>query len=1115
MREGDGRERRRARTHRLRSGLTETVTVKESTAYALLDRRAKEIRSLVNMIRNFDKEEVDKILTGLFEDLASQLPLQRIGGIDKEQFIRDYSNGPYHVLPCPEHEYCYLLYRMRHYPLDAGILDEFRSGRVFLCFHANRFTKWVSPLPEDISIQLDFPETIDAKVNKDGSVVTFPAKEALAAFNQYKHYLGTRISKTQWEVKPKFKWQFLCNLVVDGILPFTPQPVDPSDLREKPLQTRFELRPEQVKWHESFMEHGRVGNFAPMGEGKMYWGVWELCHMKPAFYIAGMPGTLEMWKKRIREDVIQADQLLSEIDFISLRQAERFLNKKKQYTLGIGDEFHRSPAPTHSPIFQVPVKYFIAETACVFGSTLIELENNTWSRIDDLGTPLIKTVKGLKLVDAAGHVALAEWGNRKALKITTQSNKTLKLTDDHPLLTLLDDGPTWQRAKNLREGDCVLCTSNPPITSEQEWLSIFYGFLLGEGHNSRQFRRLTITIGVTELDPVCLFLNRLGCDYVVHKKKGRNAFAITLRTHNSLKAPRSQNGIEKSKEVLEWLDKLGYPHGRKQDQPLTIPNAFEQPPLLDLSIFGLFGAEGTPGQLRVSKRWGSTYTAGPILAMNTKEPLFLLPLFERISRRFSELGIRNSIRISKTVWATRKVELRISSRLDNLIRAYHYLWFAFSPDKQRRANEMLSYCLLKNRLVQKRVATISQGVPVQNDIFGNITMDTISAWQHGLRQTTQLQGIQTITPPATSADVRWERIERVDDIEANESIFDLSVPTVGNFIANGFVSHNTPYREGPRGKEELALLMVMSHYPIEISWSEILKKRTNVPSIDVWVVKNWDRKMEWIEHLLSSGGGQHVPTILFTWELSLGDELVRRFAPKTEPITGLTPMKERIELAEKYLSQPPLRAVVSTVGSESWDLKQLGCAIEAGGKKGSRVEEIQRIGRMMHATYRGAYHAIYTEDEWVRFGWKRTMAAEEKGLLVTLHFEDMALEKLTRTVRPRLVERAYGRTTRSRISQGISRRPTSEGQDRRREIPLAITQRLPAGVVKILNELEATAFQVTVTMLANPNQSYGVLQLRHATGLSASTISGNAHFGKLRKEGLIKKVGKGQYQAAM
>jgi len=665
--------------------MTQSVSVESSTVYTLLDRRLKEMHTLVASLQDFDKDELNKIMRAVLDELAAALPLKRIGGIDIEQMKRDYAHGVYHVIPCPEHDWCYLLYRPRHYPLNVGILDEFRSGPVFLCFHANRISKWVSPMPEDLAVQLEFPETIDAKVNKDASIVTFQLREAIAAFSQYKQYLGTRISKTQWEIKPRLKWQFLCNLVTDGVLPFTPEPVDPVDLREKPLKTKFQLRDEQVRWHEELLKNGRVGNFAPMGEGKMFWGVWELCLFRPPLFIAAMPGTLEMWKERIRRDVVESEQLLSEIDFISLRQAERFANSKKQYVLGIGDEFHRSPAPTHSPIFQVPVKYFIAETG-------------------------------------------------------------------------------------------------------------------------------------------------------------------------------------------------------------------------------------------------------------------------------------------------------------------------------------------------------------------------------------------------------------------------------------------TPYREGPRGREEVALLMTMAHHPLDISWSDILKKRLNMPSVDVWVVKNWDRKMEFVSHLLSKAGGQRLPTILFTWARDLGDELVKRFAPKTEPVTGLTSMKERLLLVEKYLSEPPLRAVVSTVGSEAWDLPQLQCVIEVGFHKGSRVEEIQRIGRLMHSKYRGEYHTIYTEDEWVRFGWKRTMAAEEKGLLTAQHFEDMELQKLTRNIRPYL---RHGIARTKRVIHVTGTEPSSETQHGKRAIPAAITQRLPTGVLKILSQLEATEFQVTVTMLANPNQTYGVLQLRHATGLNANTIAHKANFGKLVKEGLIKKVGKAQYQAAM
>lgn len=72
---------------------------------------------------------------------------------------------------------------------------------------------------------------------------------------------------------------------------------------------------------------------------------------------------------------------------------------------------------------------------------------------------------------------------------------------------------------------------------------------------------------------------------------------------------------------------------------------------------------------------------------------------------------------------------------------------------------------------------------------------------------------------------------------------------------------------------------------------------------------------------------------------------------------------------------------------------------------------------------------------------------------------------------------------------------------------MAVQQRLP-GITKTLERLTSVERAVATTLLNNPGQSYSTSELTLSTGLASTTVANSAHYGKLKKMGLIKKDGK-------
>ena len=73
--------------------------------------------------------------------------------------------------------------------------------------------------------------------------------------------------------------------------------------------------------------------------------------------------------------------------------------------------------------------------------------------------------------------------------------------------------------------------------------------------------------------------------------------------------------------------------------------------------------------------------------------------------------------------------------------------------------------------------------------------------------------------------------------------------------------------------------------------------------------------------------------------------------------------------------------VISRVGDEGLDITNLETVIEIDFLFGSRRQELQRFGRLLHSRYRGKYVIIMTKEEYVNYR-KRLLSLFEKGFEV-------------------------------------------------------------------------------------------------------------------------------------
>jgi len=179
----------------------------------------------------------------------------------------------------------------------------------------------------------------------------------------------------------------------------------------------------------------------------------------------------------------------------------------------------------------------------------------------------------------------------------------------------------------------------------------------------------------------------------------------------------------------------------------------------------------------------------------------------------------------------------------------------------------------------------------------------------------------------------------------------------------------SPYREDGR----VNYIIALTGYPVGLSWDRffelgIIRK----PLVTVHVVRDRREKLRLLDRLLSVETGK---TVIFCDSIALGKKLSDRYG-LTFVYGATTRRLEKIREHE--------RVIVSRVGDEGISLPEIDTIIEVDFLYGSRLQESQRSGRLLHSEKPVTnHHILMTEEELARYG-KRLLALYERGFRVRI-----------------------------------------------------------------------------------------------------------------------------------
>lgn len=175
----------------------------------------------------------------------------------------------------------------------------------------------------------------------------------------------------------------------------------------------------------------------------------------------------------------------------------------------------------------------------------------------------------------------------------------------------------------------------------------------------------------------------------------------------------------------------------------------------------------------------------------------------------------------------------------------------------------------------------------------------------------------------------------------------------------------TPYREDERTDYIFALTGV----PVGIEWEELLEYGDfDYPEVSVYLYRTSRQKRKDLDDLLDEPG----KTLVFCDSIDTGQRLSEDL--NVPFVHGETPKQQRMDLFRNN------RVVIgSRVADEGLSLDDLDRVIEHDFHGGSRRQELQRAGRVMHSDGIGQHIIQMTDGEYEDFG-GRLYSLEEKGM---------------------------------------------------------------------------------------------------------------------------------------
>jgi deoxycytidine triphosphate deaminase len=350
---------------------------------------------------------------------------------------------------------------------------------------------------------------------------------------------------------------------------------------------------------------------------------------------------------------------------------------------------------------------------------------------------------------AAKVSAFIPQGRKEVFELRTRAGLRIRATANHPFRQV--NG--WVPLSDLRPGDRIAAAREIPVfgkTAIPDWEASLLGLMLSEGQ----------------------------CDASGHSPAYTTADPAMTAVLESATAASGLGAIA-GNLANDWLQNLGLNVG---DADKFVPQKIFTSPEHSVRLFlqALFSGDGDIGDS----------PGGAFLEYCSKSRR----LIEDVHHLLLRFGVFSLIREKDTAIGTRACTIQIADK-DQIQRFAQKIGFSYGSVKQRILEQQVD--AWGAAPTEARLAGLSETTP---DIRArpDPSMPMSAAVQVSLMPS------DPNGTPLSDGPV-WDEVEGIETVGL-EDVFDITVPTLHNFVANDFIVHNSTYARCFRGDTRVALV---------------------------------------------------------------------------------------------------------------------------------------------------------------------------------------------------------------------------------------------------------------------------------------------------------------------
>jgi hypothetical protein len=366
-------------------------------------------------------------------------------------------------------------------------------------------------------------------------------------------------------------------------------------------------------------------------------------------------------------------------------------------------------------------------------------------------------------------------GKREIFELRTRAGLRIRATANHPFRML----NRWAALSDLRSGDRIAVAREFPLfgkTPIPEWEATLAGLMISEGQCDTPGHSPTYTtadpamVALLESAMAASGLGKITC-------KGRYGYRLVNR--------QGRGGIAERNRAHVWLRNLELNVGAGDK---FVPQIIFMAPESSVRLFlqALFSGDGS---IYHSDR-------GVFLEYYSKSRR----LIEDVHHLLLRFGIFSLIREKTTAIGTRACKIQITDK-DQIQRFAQRIGFSPGSLKQRRLEEEVQPMIAAQPRVKSSFDTLPGEVwalAVSAARVGGLSLSALDIRTNPsqsmpmfVASRVALMTGDPFVSPLVDGPV-WDEVEQIEPV-GSEEVYDITVPTLHNFVANDFIVHNSTY----------------------------------------------------------------------------------------------------------------------------------------------------------------------------------------------------------------------------------------------------------------------------------------------------------------------------------